>query len=283
MAGRFLNCVSDSDFVRHPLEGREEMPQVAMSPADKLRRKSRNRKIIIGFFIFIGLVVALESPLTRVRHIQVSGNTTIPEQQIIADSGLHAGVSLWQVNGSHLANLIRSQEPMVQSVDVTTDWLQGTIHVALTERHVVAIYEGSGKFYELLNNGIVYKTIEPKNGLSFPVITSSVAKLTVGQAVSPEVATICGQLSKLGADKVAGVSEFHANSNGTVSLYLDNGFVVTADVSGLAGAVNVMGSTVDYFISHGYKPGTIDLSGLPPYRYTPFAGKSQSSKAKGSP
>lgn len=256
------------------------MPQITITPEERQRRKARNRKIVIGFFVFIGLVVGLESPLTRVRHIEVTGNSTIVSREIVSDTDIHTGESLWQVNSAHAAAKVTSMEPMVQSVSIKTSWLQGTIHVAVRERDVVAIYETSGDFYELLNNGVVYAAIKPTNGLPFPVITSAQKQVTTGQAVSPEVAEICKQLPKISAAELVNVSEFHANGDGTVSLYLDNRFVVTCDISGLVGGMNAMRDAVSYFVQKGYKPGTIDLSGSPPYRYTPYSSSGTATGGK---
>ncbi|MFB5191597.1 cell division protein FtsQ/DivIB [Alicyclobacillus fastidiosus] len=257
------------------------MPQAALTPADRQRRKSRNRKVIIGFFAFIGVVVLLESPLTRIRSMTVSGNTTIPAERVILDSGLHKGQSLWQVNGGHVASHITSMEPMIQSVSLSTDWLQGTVHFTVRERQIVAVYETSGKFYQLLNNGVVYQEASPKDGLATPIVTSTAAHVTIGQAVSPAVSAICKQLTKISAGQLTDVSEFHVNGDGTVSLYLDNQFVVTCDTQGLAGSLNAMHSAVQYFVSKGYQPGNIDLSGSPPYLYTPFDNQGAGSKQKG--
>ncbi|WAH35531.1 cell division protein FtsQ/DivIB [Alicyclobacillus dauci] len=249
---------------------------MAVTQEERARRKSRNRKIVMGFFVFIGIVVVLESPLSRVRHVDVSGNVTIQDTRIVKDSGIRSGESLWQVNGEKISSQITSMEPMVQSIQVSTNWLQGSVHIGVTERHVVAIYESSGKFYELLDDGVVYSSMEPTSGLPFPVVTGSHSNIAMGQAVSPEVTTLCKQIAQIGANALSNVSELHANGDGTVSMYLDNGFVVIADNTGLEGAINVMQPTVQYFIQKGYKPGTIDLSGPPPYRYTPFASKQQS-------
>ncbi|GEO25085.1 hypothetical protein AAC03nite_08700 [Alicyclobacillus acidoterrestris] len=257
------------------------MPQAAMSPADIQRRKARNRKIVIGFFAFIGVVVVLESPLARVRSFRVSGNTTIPAQRIIADSGLHKGQSLWQVNRGNVAHHVTSKEPMVQSVAVSTDWVKGSIDLTIRERQVVAVYETSGKFYQLLNNGVVYQEAAPKDGLPYPLVTASQNHVKLGQAVSPEVSAVCKQLAKVDSGALADVSEFHVNGDGTVSLYLDNQFVVTCDTKGLVGSFNAMHSAVQYFIEKGYKPGNIDLSGAPPYLYTPFSNTSAGANEKG--
>ncbi|WP_067620851.1 cell division protein FtsQ/DivIB [Alicyclobacillus acidiphilus] len=255
------------------------MPQATLTPEARERRKSRNRKIVMGFFVFIGLIVLLESPLARVRRVAVSGNTTIQSSVLVSASGLRSGQSLWQVNPNYTSRRIVNAVPMVQSSNVHTDWLNGTVYIQVQERHVVAIYEVSGKFYELLNNGYVYDEITPNQGFSFPVITGAKPAVQVHEIVSPDVAQVCRQLAKMNAEYLAEVSEFHVNGDGTVSIYLDNGFVVDADISTLLGAMNAMTTAVNYFVQKGYKPGTVDLTGQPPYRYTPFSANSTQASA----
>ena len=63
---------------------------------DRERRRSRNRKLALGFFLFVGVVVVLESPLARVRHLAVTGNRTVPAGAILADLPIRVGASLWQ-------------------------------------------------------------------------------------------------------------------------------------------------------------------------------------------
>ncbi|GMA58795.1 hypothetical protein GCM10025858_37150 [Alicyclobacillus sacchari] len=99
--------------------------------------------------------------------------------------------------------------------------------------------------------------------------------------ISSNVSTVCRQLAKVPSGELTDVSEFHINGDGTISMYLDNGFVVLADSDSLAGAVNAMQSVVHYFVQKGYKPGTVDLTGQPPYRYTPFANAQASGGAQG--
>lgn len=246
------------------------MPQTAQTSEDREHRKSRNRKIVMSFFLFIGCIVLLESPLGRIRKIEVSGNTTIPATRLISDSGVYTGQALWQIAPRRVRSRIAGNEPMVKTTVVSINWIRGSVHLHITERHVVAVLENNGTFYSLLGNGVVYHTVQASKGLSFPVVTATNGKLAEGHPFNASVSAICSQLSQISPQLLNSVSEFHANGDGTISMYLDNGFVVVCDASGLKGAVNAMQSTVSYFVSKGYKPGTIDLSGLPPYRYTPL-------------
>lgn len=235
------------------------------------RRKLRNRRIVIVFFAFLGVVVFLESPLTRVRGFVVQGNRSISANQILQDTSLHTGMSLWQVNGQAVADEVLSKEPLVEKVQVTTNNVQGIVHIDVTEKHIVAVYAVDGKFYNLLNDGVVYSMNLNQGGFSWPLVTVSGNPVpTLGKTLTSAVHTLCNQLS--GSTIQTGhISELHVDSFGYVTAYMDNGFAVLSPVHNLAVVLSSATNAIHYFLGKGYPPGLIDMSGLPPYRYTPFA------------
>lgn len=248
---------------------------VGFTEEARLRRKSRNRKIVIGFFVFIGLIVLLESPLTRVRGFSVSGNRALPSSQLIADTNLRTGMSLWQISQGRIQTELVEREPLVQGVKVHIDWLHGVVQLNITEKHVVALYEVGAKFYELLNDGVVYGAASVTNGFAFPIVTTNdQAPAVLGRVVNTDVGTVCEQIEAANQDLLSNVSEIHVNGDGTVSVYLDDGFAALCQTAQLKSALPSILSAVQYFSGKGYKPGLIDLTGAPPYRYTPFSRQS---------
>ncbi|AEJ43150.1 cell division protein FtsQ/DivIB [Alicyclobacillus acidocaldarius] len=245
---------------------------------ERERRKARNRRIVVSFFAFIGLVAVLESPLARVRHIEVSGNTTIPMAQIVAASGVGYGESLWEVNRKRAASEIVAKLPMVDRAAISVSWPSGTVSIRVHERDVVAVYADPSGFYELMSNGFVYQKIPSTAGLPYPIVTGQDSDLTVHQMASAAVSAVCHQLASVPASELTGVSEIHVNGDGTVTLYLDNDFEVLADVANLRGSLAAIQPTIRYFEGKGYRPGVIDLTGSPPYRYTPFSSAPSSNE-----
>jgi cell division protein FtsQ len=260
--------------------------KVRRTPEQISRRKARNRKVVLGFFLFLGIVVVLESPLTRVRSVVVSGNRTILQTKLIQDAKLHSGQSLWQVNHAEIAQKVIAKEPLVQSVSVKTDVMRGIVSLQITEKHIIAIYEAAGKFYNLLNDGTAYQELGVTQGFSFPLVTTENGKMPkIGQIVSPDVGQVCNQLEQIDKANLSTISEIHIVASGNAEVYLDNGFVATCPEKQLANALPSVHDAVSYFSSKGYAPGMIDLTGPPPYRYTPFvpaeADKSQTAKKGG--
>ncbi len=251
-----------------------QQKNVRWTPEQITRRKARNQKIVFGFFLILGIIVVLESPLTRVRTFEISGNRTIPAAKIMQDTTLHVGMNSWQVRGGTVSQQIMDKEPLVQSVAVKTDFIRGVVSLQITEKHIVSIYEASGKFYNLLNDGTAYQEVSANSGFSFAIVTTEKSEpVKLGQVVNPDVQLVCRQLSQISDLSLSTVSEIHIVGQGDAIVYLDNGFVVTCSQTQLGVALPDAREAVAYFSSKGYQPGMIDLTGPPPYRYMPFARK----------
>lgn len=240
--------------------------------AARIRRKRRNRWIAAAFFLFIAIVVMMESPLTRVRKYVVVGNRSIPASRILKDASLHAGISLWQVNPNYVNSIVRSKEALVSSVAVSIDYLKGTVALHVLLKQVVAMLEVSGQFYRLLNDGDVYGTVSDSSGYSWPIIISAKVNTVVDgrQTADPNVTQLCRILPQLSPSLLAQVSEFHLDSYGVVTTYLNNRFEVRLRLSGFKSHLVAALDAVNYFVKQGYVPGVIDVTGGQPYQYTPL-------------
>jgi cell division protein FtsQ len=239
---------------------------------ERQRRRTRNRILVACFFALVGVVVLLESPLTRVRRVEVVGNTGVSADRVRAEAAVQPGMSLWQVNAAAVEQSLKRREPTIESVGVKTDYLHGQVVLTLREKRIVAIYEANGKFYNLLGDGTVYHFATGSDGFAHPILSSaSAARVETGQRIGNSfVVEACRQLAKLPDNEVAKVSQIHIDPYGTATVYLDDGFEVNLSTGDLAAKMPDVVSAVAYFRSKGYAPGTIDMAGAPPYRYIPF-------------
>ncbi len=246
--------------------------------AARIRRKRRNRWIAAAFFLFIAIVVMMESPLTRVRKYVVVGNRSIPASRILKDASLRVGISLWQVNPNYVNSQVRSKETLVSSVAVSTDYLKGIVTLRLALKQVVAMLEVSGRFYRLLDDGDVYGTVSDSSGYSWPIITSALVSTVVDgrQTTDPNVTQLCRMLPQISPSLLSQISEFHLDAYGVVTTYLNNRFEVRLKLSGFKSHLVAALDAVNYFVKQGYVPGVIDVTGGQPYQYMPL---SQSTKA----
>lgn len=249
---------------------------------DARKNKVWTRRIVFAFFIFIGLVVLLESPLTRIRHIVVLGNS-ISASTIIRDSNLRTGMSLWQVNSGAVAHFIMAREPLVQKVSVHTNYQSGTVSITLTQKSEVAIFSEGGQLYSLLNDGTVYQKLKPNTPLNVPLVNSTAARAHVqlgAVAMVPGVVSLCKELEKTPHSEVDEISQIVLDAYGNATMYLDNGFAVQTESQQVASTLENVQSVITYFTGRGYGPGLIDMIGNPPYRYIPFQLTATTKKGK---
>lgn len=258
------------------IRGDKPVPSTSTQSIRKIEtasKKRRNRRLVIAFFVFLGVVIFLESPLTRVRTTVVVGNKSIPEAKLVKESRIHSGMSLWQVNQLAVQSAITSKEPLVESVHVKTDYLHGVVTLSIKQKSVVAIFENGGHFYRLLSDGTVYDQVAPNAGAQWPIVTAdNSASVAVGKRPdNPFVSGLCQELQKMSPSIENNISEFHIDSYGVLSMYLSDGFVAKCKVEDAPKILPSITEAIQYFAGKGYSPGTIDMTGQPPYRYTPFA------------
>ncbi|MCL6453068.1 MAG: FtsQ-type POTRA domain-containing protein [Alicyclobacillus sp.] len=239
------------------------------------KRKSHvwTQRIVFAFFVFIGLVVLLESPLMRVRQIVVTGNRGISSETLIGDAGLRTGMSIWQVNAGAISARVMDKQPLVQAVAVHTDVWTGRVQMDVRQKAVIGILQAGGLNYQVLDDGTVYAQISQ-------VPASTAVPLLVVDGVehaAPGVAlhvggwsALCRQLEKVQPNELANVSQIELKSYGEATVYLDNGFAVAGKASDFATWMSDVPDVMNYFVQHGYGPGLIDLTGPAPYRYTPY-------------
>lgn len=237
------------------------------------QKRNRNRIIAVGFFLLIGIVVLVESPLTRIRTLQVAGNTAIPQATVLKDAGLHTGMNLWQVNAPVISHRLSSREPLVQSVAVHINWLHGDVGLQIHEKHVVAIFAANGSFYRVLNGGDAYDKVSSTAGFPWPIVTSTEpARVVLGQAIPVTGMTLLSeQLGQVSPSFLDEVSQIQLDRYGDAVVYLNNGFAARFVVQHFRASVSTIETAVSYFSSKGYRPGLVDVTSGPPYEYVPFA------------
>ncbi|WP_026961668.1 cell division protein FtsQ/DivIB [Alicyclobacillus herbarius] len=250
-----------------------ERPQADL----RQRRRVRNRILIACFFAFVGVVVFLESPLTRVRYVEIEGNTDVPANRVKSEASVQPGMSLWQVNPSAVAESLKRQEPTIESVQVKTDYTHGTVTLTLRQKHIVAIFQSAHQFYTLLADGTVFKRVSASDGFPHPILsTTKHTQVNLGQRIGNSfVVQACQQIAKLSDRQVASVSQIQIDAYGTASVFLNDGFEADVPTSELAQRMPDVVTAAAYFRKRGYPPGVIDMAGPPPYRYIPFANSAQ--------
>lgn len=137
----------------------------------KIRNKRLYRRLTLIISIFmIAILIALYfvSPLSKLGAITVSGNQDIASQNIIQQSHLVKGDSLWgQFNDRKLCEeKIERQLPRVKKASISLSGLN-SFKITVEEYKVVALEASNGEYHPILENGKILseKTSAPESDL----------------------------------------------------------------------------------------------------------------------
>lgn len=120
----------------------------------KQRRQKANRRLIFYlslFFLLIGFIVYLQSPLSHIKTIEISGNNIVNDEEIIKLSGLNEDTNIWKIKMGDIEDLI-SENPFVKSVEVHRN-LPSTLSVDIVEYKIVGYVFKNDSFQPLLDSG----------------------------------------------------------------------------------------------------------------------------------
>ncbi|WP_163536718.1 FtsQ-type POTRA domain-containing protein [Gracilibacillus sp. YIM 98692] len=128
------------------------------------RKRKSNRRLIIYltvFFLLIALVVYLQSPLSHVKEITVTGHKWVTTEEIISLSEVSGQSNYWGVNSTKVSQSIE-QHPQIESVKVVKNF-PNQIHLEVEElKHVGYVLEGNN-IYPILANGDLLEDIGWEN------------------------------------------------------------------------------------------------------------------------
>lgn len=137
----------------------------------KTKRKHAFRKIVAKTFI-VCLVVGLgyaavyfghekiaqirdkfeNSALLSVKKIMIRGAVNVPEEKLLAQSGLKPGIKIFRVNGKKVDTLL-CRNPWVENVKLVKNF-QGMISLEIIERKPIAMIN-LGNIYQTDVNGVI--------------------------------------------------------------------------------------------------------------------------------
>jgi len=124
------------------------------------RKKKANRRLIFYlsiFFFLISAIVYLQSPLSYIKHIEVTGNQVISEQEVIERSGLSTDTNIWVMNQANIQEKIETQ-PLIEAVEVKRK-LPQTIELNVTEHQVIGFVKDDSEYHPVLKDGMIITTL----------------------------------------------------------------------------------------------------------------------------
>jgi cell division protein FtsQ len=197
------------------------------------RRQKANRRFIFYitlFFILILIVTYIESPLSNIKTVMVSGNRYIQTDQLVKASGLSTGSKVWSVNQARVQKNLQSI-PSIKQVTVSTHYFTGRVDMTISEYKRVAYVKRGETYQPVLTNG---KWMPPTNKTSIPVN----APVLVGFSEGKELTELTHQLAKMEAATLYNISEIDRTPDPLyplgVTLYFNDGNKALGNIPSLA-------------------------------------------------
>lgn len=170
------------------------------------RRQKANRRLILYlsfFFLCILFVLYFQSPLSAVKHIEVSGNRHLPAERIISLSGITKRTSFWKVDEQSVETKI-ARHPEIREATVEKR-LPNAIVIHVREWRRIAYVYNRQTFFPLLENGRLLKQEATKTA-------PNDAPVLVGWKNGDAIAEMTGQLAELPAAVLGAMSPIRLRS-----------------------------------------------------------------------
>lgn len=206
------------------------------------RKKKANRRLIFYlsiFFILISIIVYLQSPLSHVHSIEVTGNTALSDEEVVEKSTITTDTNIWMIDESKIKNKL-NKNPIVDSVKVDKQ-LPWTIELEIKEFNRVGDIKQDGFYYPILANGKILTTLKKET-------MTGDAPLLLGFDDEAKITDMTNQLKKLPENIRSLISEIHwkpkEDNKNKIFLYMNDGYLVDGTIRNFAEKMKVYPSIV---------------------------------------
>ncbi|WP_181348913.1 cell division protein FtsQ/DivIB [Thalassobacillus sp. CUG 92003] len=196
------------------------------------RRKKSNRRLVFYLsvlFLLVVVVVYLQSPLSHVGQVNISGNVHTEADELKGETGITNATNIWQVDLDDVAEKVEGH-PQIAKADVARS-LPSTIEVNVEERHRVGYVKSDGAFHPILDNG----TSLTSEKLSSP---SGDAPLIAGFSKQTYLDQMTEELQDLPRSVTQLISEIHwdptEDNPYQIKLYMNDGYEVQGSIRDFA-------------------------------------------------
>ncbi|QOR68474.1 cell division protein FtsQ/DivIB [Cytobacillus suaedae] len=202
-------------------------------PKLKQKRKQKANKRLIWyisfFFLLVMCVVYIQSPLSKVSKISVSGYYNVSETEIIKLSELSKKTSFWRINIEKTSKQIETH-PEIKSVSVEKK-LPNKVLIKVSEYKRVAYISSEEQYYPILENGQVLQS------LSEATIPAD-APILINWLNNDDIQDMAKELTKLNPSIANSISEIHHTPESSdplhITLFMNDGYEVSATVRNFA-------------------------------------------------
>lgn len=220
------------------------------------RRKKANRRLILLLFLFFSLIAVVayvQSPLSHIKSIQITGNDFYSNSEIIQKTGLtNNTTNIWAVNKKNISAKLE-QLPEIKKAIVTIHF-PNSLDIQLTEHKRIAYLKKGSEYFPVLENGTILKNRKiGKLPMNAPVLDSFIEGAVLDELLK--------EIEKLPGVVLNSISEIHYTPVKTdrfhITLYMNDGFEVSATTRNFAKKMALYPSIVSQLNPH--EKGIIDL------------------------
>lgn len=174
------------------------------------------------FFIFVfslAVFFFLQSPVFRVKAVEVYGNSQLRREQITALAGLAKGVNIFKANLQQAQSKI-VLNPLVKKVEITRH-LPSTIIIKVTERKAIGLVSNPGHFISVGEDGYCLALVNNLASINLPIITGVKATKTMpGQNINDaQLSAALAYLVAMPLNMRAAVSEVNVSDLNNIRIF----------------------------------------------------------------
>lgn len=204
------------------------------------RQKKANRRLVFYlsiFFLLISLIIYLQSPLSHIKLIEVTGNRHLSEEEVIEGSELSTDTNIWTVNEEKTEQSI-SKIPLVKEVTVEKK-LPWTVKITLEEHARVGYLKKENELYPILGNSTILSPVSTLKGD---------APLLIDFNEDEYLTRMTVELNKLPDTILNLISEIHwkpsEEDKNKIFLYMNDGYIVNGTIRKFAEKMQIYPSIV---------------------------------------
>lgn len=206
------------------------------------RKKKANRRLIFYlsiFFLLVSLVVYLQSPLSNIKTINVTGNKILSKEEIIESSELTTNTNIWAINKEKIAQQVQ-ENAMVATVSVKRS-LPWAIDVAVKEYALIGFLKEEQSYLPVIEGGKVIKERETKKISGEAPLLFNFTEGEYLKKIAIELQELPSSISKLISEVYWQPSDENKNK---ILLYMNDGYVVSSTLRDFSEKMSVYPSIV---------------------------------------
>jgi cell division protein FtsQ len=190
------------------------------------RRKKANRRLVLLLLLFFTLIACVsyfQSPLSRVKNIDVHGNELYSVDQIVSKSQITTKQNIWKMNKTEIIKEIKKL-PEIKEVKIKTVF-PNTVKITVSEYKRMAYFVNETTFYPVLENGRILKS---QKITLLPINAPFLKDFKEGKVLNEMITS----LKEVPPEVVNSISEIQhtpkENDQYHITLYMNDGFEVSA-------------------------------------------------------